>query len=258
MIELQHVTKAYPPHNKSGEITVAVQDANVIIHDGDFISIVGPSGCGKSTILNMVAGFEKVTKGSLQIDQQEIKKPGADRAVVFQQPSLYPWMTVKENIAFGLTLKHGKRSVDWQKVNYFIEMMGLSGFEKHAPYQLSGGMQQRVAIARALITDPKILLMDEPFGALDAQTRADMQRFLLELWDQLKTTVLFITHDVDESILLSNRVLVMSARPGRILEEIDINLDRPRDWDVVLSPEFSQLKRRILTLLGHEPMKKMA
>jgi NitT/TauT family transport system ATP-binding protein len=176
-----------------------------------------------------------------------LTKPGADRVVVFQQASLYPWMSVRDNIALGLKLKH--RRVDWERVTYFIQMMGLQGFETHKPYQLSGGMQQRVSIARALIVEPKILLMDEPFGALDAQTRNDMQRFLLDLGKSINTTVFFITHDVDEAILLADRVIAMSPRPGRIVAEFEISLPQPRTWDMTLTEDFLLHKRQVLEIL---------
>ena len=218
------------------------------IDDHEFVSACGPSGCGKTTLLNLVAGFEPPTSGRILVEGKEVKAPGPDRAVVFQQPSLYPWFSVRDNVSFGLRLRDG-RHVDWERVQYFIDVVGLKGFERHPPYELSGGMKQRVAIARALIVEPKILLMDEPFGALDAQTRNDMQQFLLHLWENLKMTVLFITHDVEEAILLSNRVMVMTPRPGKVAAVIEVSLPHPRSWDMVLTDEFLDIKRQVLDIL---------
>jgi NitT/TauT family transport system ATP-binding protein len=249
MIALKDISKYYPPTLRGGKPTLAVDHVNTEIDDGEFVCIVGPSGCGKTTVLNMVAGFESVSQGKILLNGVPVTKPGPERAVVFQQPSLYPWMTVFDNIGFGLTLQEGRQTRQREKIADMVETMGLTGFEKHFPYQLSGGMQQRAAIARALITEPQILLMDEPFGALDAQTRTDMQKFLLEIWDRLRPTVLFITHDVEESIVLADRVIVMTPRPGRIAESINIDLPRPRNWDMILSPEFLHYKKEVLSIL---------
>ncbi len=248
MISLEAVTKAFFTRSAS-EPVVAVKEVNLGISDGEFLSIVGPSGCGKTTLLNMVAGFEAPTRGQVLLDGAPIVHPGPERAVVFQQPSLLPWMTVAENIAFGVMLSAGPKGIDQERLRDMIGVMGLQGFEAHRPYQLSGGMQQRVAIARALMTDPRILLMDEPFGALDAQTRSDMQRFLLNLWKVNRPTVLFVTHDVEEAVLLGDRVVVMTARPGEVARDLPVGLPRPRQWDQVLSPEFNEYKRQILAVL---------
>lgn len=248
MIEIGAVTKAYYP-GRGQDPVVAINHINLTIDDGEFVSIVGPSGCGKTTLLNLVAGFESPTQGRVALDGTVIAGPGPERAVVFQQPSLLPWMTVAENIGFGVMLKAGRSGVDPATLAQMIEVMGLTGFESHRPYQLSGGMQQRVAIARALMTDPRILLMDEPFGALDAQTRSDMQRFLLDLWKASRPTVLFVTHDVEEAVLLGDRVVVMTARPGQVALELSVGLPRPRHWDMVLSTSFNDYKRRILSVL---------
>ncbi len=252
MIELKNVQKSYPAKRGRGNPLVAVDGVDLTIQDGEFVTVVGPSGCGKTTMLNMLAGFESASQGDILLDGQPVKKPGPERAVVFQQPSLLPWMTVAENIAFGLTLRDGPRNINQDRLAAMVETMGLKGFEAHKPYELSGGMQQRVAIARALITDPRILLMDEPFGALDAQTRSDMQRFLLSLWKKLKPTVFFVTHDVEEAILLADRVLVMTPRPGRVATDMTIDLPRPRKWDLVLGREFNEYKRQILKVLRPE------
>jgi len=266
MLKIENVTKAYPAQ-QNVKPTIALQNVSLEIRDREFIVAVGPSGCGKTTLLNLLAGFERPTTGRVILDDKELTKPGADRVVVFQQASLYPWLSVRDNIALGLKLKHlqadwksvrdnialglklKRRRVDWERVKYFIQMMGLQGFEKHKPYQLSGGMQQRVSIARALIVEPKILLMDEPFGALDAQTRNDMQRFLLDLGKSINTTVFFITHDVDEAILLADRVIAMSPRPGRIVAEFEISLPQPRAWDMTLTEDFLSHKRQVLEIL---------
>ncbi len=246
MLKIENVTKAYPAQ-RNVKPTVALHQVSLDIRDREFVVVVGPSGCGKTTLLNLLAGFETPTTGHITLDGKALTKPGADRAVVFQQPSLYPWLTVRDNIVLGLKLK--RSSIDWKRVDYFVQMMGLQGFEKHKPYQLSGGMQQRVSIARALIVEPKILLMDEPFGALDAQTRNDMQRFLLDLGRKINATIFFITHDVDEAVLLADRVIAMSPRPGRIAAQFEIPLPQQRTWDMTLSEEFLSLKRQVLEIL---------
>lgn len=249
MIEIQQVTKAYPPHQGRGEALRAIDAVDLTINDGEFVTVVGPSGCGKTTLLNMLAGFETPSQGQILLNGRSVAKPGPERAVVFQQPSLLPWMTVAQNIAFGLTLREGARKVDRDRLAAMVETIGLKGFEEHRPYQLSGGMQQRVAIARALITEPAILLMDEPFGALDAQTRSEMQRFLLSIWKSLRPTVFFVTHDVEEAIMLADRIIVMTPRPGRVAAALTVSLPRPRHWDVVLGREFNEYKREILSIL---------
>ncbi len=248
MIEIRGVTKRFEGNRRKTQMTVAVENVSLTIHDGEFVTIVGASGCGKTTLLNMIAGFENPSFGDVLLNEKPIQGPGRERAVVFQKPTLYPWLTVRKNVALGLTLR--KRSaVDWSLVDDFVQKVGLEKFAKHHPHELSGGMQQRVAIARALITHPDILLMDEPFGALDAQTRTEMQSFLLDLWQSLQSTVLFVTHDVEEAILLSDRVVVMSPHPGRIVEDIPVMIPRPRVWDVMLSNEFLEYKRRVLSLI---------
>lgn len=250
MIEIQQVMKQYPPHRRGGVPVLAVETVDLTIRDGEFVTVVGPSGCGKTTLLNMMAGFEHPSQGHILLNGTRVEKPGPERAVVFQQPSLLPWMSVEQNIAFGLTIRDGAGNVDRERLRSMVGIMGLSGFEHHRPYQLSGGMQQRVAIARALITDPAVLLMDEPFGALDAQTRSEMQRFLLSIWRNLHPTVFFVTHDVEEAILLADRVVVMTSRPGRVAATLDVSLPRPRQWDMVLSQEFNEYKRKVLEWLS--------
>ncbi len=248
MIAIHDVHMVYPG-SRGRHAVPALQGVDLRVDEGEFVSVVGPSGCGKSTLLHLLAGFEFPTEGRIEIDGQLVQRPGADRAVVFQQAALYPWMTVAENIGFGLRI-HGLRGAEYERrVRDYLGIMGLEAFAKHAPYELSGGMRQRVAIARALITQPETMLMDEPFGALDAQTRNEMQRFLLRLWRTLRPTVLFVTHDVDEAILLGDRVVVMTARPGRVALNLAVPFERPREWDLVLTPEFVGVKRQVLGVL---------
>lgn len=249
MIALRMVSKNYHAQGGIASSVLALQNIDLVIPDGEFVSVVGPSGCGKTTLLNLVAGFEFPTLGEVLLDNRPITGPGKERAVVFQQPSLLPWMTVEDNIAFGSILQQGRRGIEREQLRHMIRVMGLEGFEHAPPYHLSGGMQQRVAIARALLTDPEMLLMDEPFGALDAQTRSEMQRFLLAMWKESHPTVLFVTHDVEEAVLLADRVVVMSARPGRIALDIRVHAPRPRQWDFGLSREFTDLKRQVLHAL---------
>jgi NitT/TauT family transport system ATP-binding protein len=232
--------------------TRALDDVSLTIEDGTFVTILGASGCGKSTLLNMLAGLLPASHGALTIDGAPITKPGPDRVVVFQQPGLYPWLSLRDNIAFGLKMRGKMRGgrIDWAQVDELIGIIGLQGFEAHKPYELSGGMQQRVAIARALVMQPRVLLMDEPFGALDAQTRRTMQQFLLGLWERIRATVVFITHDIDEAILLGGRLVVMSARPGRIALMSEVPLPRPRHWEMTLEPAFLDLKRQAMAILA--------
>ncbi|SIQ81689.1 MULTISPECIES: ABC transporter ATP-binding protein [Acidiphilium] len=225
----------------------ALDRISLTIEDGSFLTVLGASGCGKSTLLNLIAGLDTPSAGHLAIDGVPITGPGPDRVVVFQQPGLYPWLTLRDNIAFGLRMQG---PIDWPRIDDMIGIMGLRGFEAHRPYELSGGMQQRAALARALVMNPRVLLMDEPFAALDAQTRHRMQSFLLELWDQIGATIVFITHDIDEAIMLGDRLVVMQARPGRIAIDQKIPLPRPRHWDMSLEPDYLHLKRNIMAVLA--------
>ncbi|KAB2920739.1 MAG: ABC transporter ATP-binding protein [Hyphomicrobiaceae bacterium] len=235
----------------SGRIT-AIDGVDLSIAPSEIVSIVGPSGCGKSTLLRMVAGFDTPSSGDILLGGQRIKAPGADRGIVFQQPQLYPWLNVSENVVFGPRMRGVPRASYADAAVRYIEAVGLSGFEKHYPYQLSGGMRQRVQIARVLINEPTILLMDEPFGALDYQTRLEMQKLLLDLCGELAPTVLFITHDIDEAVFISDRIYVMSRRPGRIAETLDVPLPRPRIYEeATASDVFVQLKLRVLKSLQH-------
>ena len=225
--------------------TPVVHGVDIEIADGEFCVLVGPSGCGKSTLLRIVAGLDTPTVGQVRLDGQPVTGPGADRGMVFQSYTLFPWLTVRQNICFGLREKGMAVAEQAGIVERFIAEVGLTGFESHFPKQLSGGMQQRVALARALANDPKILLLDEPFGALDHQTRALMQELLLSIWELHRKTVLFVTHDIDEAIFMANRCVVFSARPGRIKNELAIDLPYPRHYTVKTTPRFSQLKAQV-------------
>ena len=224
----------------------ALAAVDLEVGDGEFVALLGPSGCGKSTLLNLLAGFEAPSGGRLLFDGGGVAKPGPDRAVVFQEAALLPWLTVWQNVIFGPQVQGLSRADYEPRAAEMIRLVGLDGFRDALPAQLSGGMRQRVGIARALVMDPKALLMDEPFGALDAQTRLTMQQLLLDVWQRLRTTVLFVTHDIDEAILLADRVLVMSARPGRITRDIPITLRRPRSVDDLTNPDFIRFKATIM------------
>ncbi len=237
------------------QINMAVNHACLDIKPGEFVCLLGPSGCGKSTLLNSIAGFIPPTSGQVLLDQKPVTQPGPDRGMVFQQHSLFPWKSVLENVAFGPRMAGSSAAEAESIARTFLELVGLTAYAKHYPTMLSGGMQQRVGIARALANYPSVLLMDEPFGALDAQTRSMMQLNLLDLWSEFKTTVVFVTHDIDEAVLLADRVVVMSASPGRLIADIAINLPRPRPADIVTSAEFAELKRQCHSLIRQETLK---
>ncbi len=239
---------------RGGAPTVALLPVSLSVADNDFISILGPSGCGKSTLLRIVAGLDTPTTGQVLLDRTKVTGPGADRGMVFQSYTLFPWLTVRQNIAFGLREKGMPAAQQDEIVAHYLERTGLGGFENHYPKMLSGGMQQRTAIARALANDPKILLLDEPFGALDNQTRALMQELLLGIWEAEKKTVLFVTHDIEEAIFVAGRVVVMSARPGRIKAELGVDLPHPRHYTVKTTPEFSALKARLTEEIRSEAL----
>ncbi|EDX87264.1 ABC transporter, ATP-binding protein, putative [Synechococcus sp. PCC 7335] len=233
---------------------LAIDQFSLDVPAGEFVCLIGPSGCGKSTVLNTIAGFITPSQGTVAVDGYVIEEPGGDRGMVFQQPSLFPWKTVLGNVAHGPRMA-GKPKVNAHKIAQdLLQMVGLAKFAKRYPMMLSGGMQQRVAIARALANSPRVLLMDEPFGALDAQTRFMMQENLLTLWSELKTTVVFVTHDIDEAIFLGDRVVVMSANPGQILKNIKISLPRPRTSDLLVDPTFSALKKDCFDLIRQESL----
>jgi NitT/TauT family transport system ATP-binding protein len=231
------------------EQVVALDGIDLEISDSEFLTILGPSGCGKTTLLNIIAGFEQTSAGDIRLDGETIFKPGPDRGVVFQEYGLFPWLTVEQNIEFGLRERRVLKAERRARVRQQIASVGLSGFEHRYPQELSGGMRQRVALARVLVNDPKILLMDEPFAALDAQTRTMMQQELLRIWSTERRTAIFITHNIEEAILLGDRVVIMTARPGRIKEIVAVDLPRPRD---VTSVEFNALRRRVAELLEDE------
>jgi len=234
-------------HN--GQRTVALEDVSFDAEDGEFIAVVGPSGCGKTTLLQIIDGLMRPTGGRVLIDGAVVKGPGQDRGLVFQEYSLFPWLTVRQNIAFGLEIG-GRRDSD--AVEKWLKVMGLEGFENCYPYMLSGGMRQRVAIARALAYDPDMLLMDEPFGALDAQTRSLLQTHLLKIWSETRKTVLFVTHSIEEAVFLADRVIVLTARPASVKGIFDITLPRPRDEETKLSTEFVEIRRSIWDSLREE------
>jgi NitT/TauT family transport system ATP-binding protein len=227
------------------------------VKPGEFVSVVGPSGCGKTTLLNMAAGFADPDEGEVLVDGNAVEGPSPDRGVVFQQYAVFPWLTVRKNIAFGLNLRanRAKRSSRNEAVARYIQLMGLEGFEDSYPKELSGGMRQRVAIARAYATDPRLMLMDEPFAALDAQTREYMQELLGEIQQREQRTVLFITHSVEEAIFLSHRIVVLSTRPSRVREIVDVPIPFPRTPDVRFASEFVELRRRLEQMLRHPSTK---
>ena len=251
-ISFQEVGKRYPGVRGKATETVALDAFNLEIAASEIFCIVGPTGCGKSTALNLIAGFESPTSGRVLVEGQEVHEPGMDRAVVFQHPSLFPWMTVLENVTLGLACRGAPRDEYQPRARKLIAAVGLKGFEAHYPYQLSGGMQQRVQIARALIGQPKVLLMDEPFGALDYQTRLLMQRLLLDLWQEFRPTIFFITHDVGEAIFISDRVVVMTRRPGRVKLMVDVKEPKPRNYAFLSSPEFVRLQGMLLEAVQQE------
>jgi NitT/TauT family transport system ATP-binding protein len=236
---------------------LALDGVNFQIYDGEFLSIVGPSGCGKTTFLNIVDGLLPATGGRIMLDGKETKKPGPDRAVVFQDASLLPWRTVLKNITYGLECRGTDAKKAVERARYFIDMVGLSGFDHHYPHELSGGMQQRVNLARALVMDPEILLMDEPFASLDAQTREVMQAELLAICGKAKKTVLFITHQINEAVYLSDRVVVFTARPGKVKQVVPIEIERPRKLLVKRDPRFHQHEDYIWNLIEDEVKKSM-
>jgi len=248
-VKIDNVRKVYDTRN--GEM-IALNGVSLDIMENEFICVVGPSGCGKSTLLNIIAGLLEPTSGTVYCDGKEVKGTGTERGVVFQQYALFPWMTVKKNVMFGLNLKGIKGKEAEDIAMKYIKMVQLEDFADHYPKELSGGMKQRVAIARAYAVNPSILLMDEPFGALDAQTRTQLQQELLETWEKEQKTCFFITHDVDEAIILAQKVIIMSARPGRIKEIVDINIPYPRTQETKMSPEFLELKNHIWSQVYQE------
>ena len=245
-LEISHLYKEFS--TKKGTI-VALKDINLYVETGEFVCVVGASGSGKSTLLRLIAGLDFPTSGEITVDNAIVAGPGSDRGMVFQKYTLYPWMTVQKNVEFGLKLLGITLKKRREEASYYLSIVGLSDFAKSYPKELSGGMKQRVAIARALATNPKILLMDEPFGALDIQTKENMQQFLLEIWHKTGSTILMITHDVREAVFLAQRIYVLSARPGTVKEEIKIDLPSDRDYKIKRQPLFHQQTDRIIDLL---------
>ncbi|WP_025108724.1 ABC transporter ATP-binding protein [Pseudomonas sp. H1h] len=232
-----------------GGTFTALEQVSFEVPDQQFAVLVGPSGCGKSSLLYLTAGLAEPTSGEIYVGGQQVQGPGADRGMVFQSYTLFPWLTVRQNVEFGLKRRGMPAARRKEIVDYYVNEVGLAGFADNYAKQLSGGMMQRVAIARALANDPQILLMDEPFGALDSQTRLQMQQLLLRVWGNSKKTVLFVTHDIDEAILLGDRVYVMGAKPGRIKQILDVPIERPRSLDMVMERSFIDMKREIFGLL---------
>jgi ABC-type nitrate/sulfonate/bicarbonate transport system ATPase subunit len=243
-IDIEGVNKSFPQPGGAPDIIV-LNNISLQFNPGEFVSLIGPSGCGKSTLLRLIAGLNGPDSGSLQLDGEEILTPGYERGLVFQDPTLFPWKTVYENIAFGLRARKVYKE-EKGKIPEFIKLVGLEGFEKSYPHQLSGGMAQRASLARALVNNPKVLLLDEPLGALDAFTRMNMQDEILKIWEQRGMTTVMVTHDVDEAIYMATRIVVMSARPARIEKIIELEMGRPRQRD---DPEFLELRAKILQIL---------
>jgi NitT/TauT family transport system ATP-binding protein len=227
----------------------AVREVSFSVSPGEFVCLLGPSGCGKSTLLGALAGHIKPTGGQLSVDGLLVKRPHPERGMVFQHHTLFPWKTARDNVAFGPKMRGIGRQQRKTEADMMLDLVGLGGFADRYPGQLSGGMQQRVEIARVLVNQPRLLLMDEPFGALDALTRLKMQALLLDIWEQFRKTIIFVTHDIDEALLLADRIIVMQAQPGRILEEITVPFERPRMTEIIASGEFMRLKQRCLHLL---------
>ena len=233
----------------------ALRPVDLSVGEGEFVALLGPSGCGKSTLLRMAAGLDHPDSGTIQLDGRPVEKPGPERGMVFQQPALYPWLTVRDNVSFGLIEQGMGRNDARSRADSLLAQVGLEGFAGQYPKTLSGGMQQRVALARALAPDPSVMLLDEPFGALDTQTRSLMQELLLAVWERNRKTVLFVTHDIEEAIFLAGRVVVLTARPGTVKAEISIDLPRPRDYHIRTTPAFSALKAQLTDLVRDESLR---
>jgi NitT/TauT family transport system ATP-binding protein len=244
MLTIRNLCKEFPVPGQ--ESIPALSGINLTVGDKEFVSVLGPSGCGKTTLLRMIAGLDSATAGSIELDGEIIDSPSSRMAMIFQEYSLYPWRTVRDNVTFGLEIEGKKKPQAREVALKYLHLVGLDGFADRYPYELSGGMRQRVAVARALAIEPQILLMDEPFGALDAQTRNMLQKELLEIWEKTRKTVLFVTHSVDEAVYLSDRIIVLTPRPGRIRDIIENSLPRPRDRT---SPEFARIRRYVLDLI---------
>ena len=248
-LQVKNLSRIYEGNN--GPV-VALQDVNLTVKESEFVMIVGPSGCGKTTLINIIGGLDEATSGEVLLDGKPVSAPGVDRGMVFQGYSLFPWLNVQKNIEFGLKMKGIPAAERADQAKKYIELVGLKGFETALPKQLSGGMKQRVAIARTLANEPEVLLMDEPFGALDAQTRVVMQELLADISRRTGTTILFITHDIDEAVLLGERVYVMSRRPGTVRDVIEVNIPGERSHNSLVLPEFLETKKQIMDMLWQE------
>jgi NitT/TauT family transport system ATP-binding protein len=248
-LEAQNIWKLF---SRRGEAVEALHDVSIQVGAGEFVSIVGASGCGKTTLLRIVDGLEVPTRGDIRVNGQPVSGPGPDRGFVFQQDALFPWRTVLDNVVFGLEVQGRARRETRERANAFLQLVGLAGFEHLFPHELSGGMRQRANLARALTIDPDVLLMDEPFASLDAQTRELMQSELLRIWRSNKKTVLFVTHQIDEAVYLSDRVVVMTSRPGRVKSILEVDIPRPRDLSVKRTPRFLELVDEIWKMIEEE------
>jgi ABC-type nitrate/sulfonate/bicarbonate transport system ATPase subunit len=253
-IALRGVRKVF---GSGRDAVVALEDCGFTVPQGEFVTLLGPSGCGKTTALDLIAGFTRPSVGSVSVGGRSVAQPGPDRAVVFQDAALFPWLRVEDNVAFGLRIARRPAPEIRERVGGLLERVGLTAFRRRYPAELSGGMRQRVALARVLALESDVLLMDEPFGALDAQTRGLMQEFLTGIWERDRRTVLFVTHDLDEAVFLADRVLVMTARPGRIKRELTVDLPRPRAPDIMAAPRFHALRDEIRSLVRDEAIKTM-
>ncbi|MGB3293350.1 MAG: ABC transporter ATP-binding protein [Phormidesmis sp.] len=253
-VNVEGISMIFSQKDRSNQVLDSI---NLQIRPGELVCLLGPSGCGKSTLLNIITGFVKPTAGYVMVDQQPVTKPGADRGFVFQQYSLLPWKTVFQNVELGLKIKGMPKAKRQEMVGEYLNLVGLAKYRNAYPAQLSGGMKQRASIIRALVNSPSVLLMDEPFAALDAQTRHMMQELLLSIWETLKTTIVFVTHDIEEAVFLGDRIFVMGVQPGRIKAEINIPLKRPRQVDDMLTPEYTKLNRQVFNLIREETLKSM-
>lgn len=251
MIQIDSVSKVFASRDSSDGV-VAVQDLSLEIRENEFVTLLGPSGCGKTTLLRMIAGLSEPTSGSIIMNGEEVTGPSPTAAMVFQSFALMPWASVKRNVVFGLELRGEPKEEKERVAKQLISMIGLEGFESRYPHELSGGMQQRVGLARALAVDPDVLLLDEPFGSLDEQTKRLMQEELLRVWEEERKTAVFVTHSIDEAVFLADRVVVMSARPGRIAETVDVPFPRPRSRELDTDPEFVALKARLWAALASQ------
>ena len=248
-LTIRHLTKIYFDLY-SGQHITAIQDVSLEVSEGELVTIVGPSGCGKTTLLNVVAGFIPPTRGEVLLDGRLVQGPGPDRGVVFQSFALFPWKTVRDNVGFGLKMRGLPKAERDQIAREYVALVGLSGFEDRYPHELSGGMQQRVGVARVLANHPEVMLMDEPFASVDAQTRMTLQEELTRIWEAKHPTVLFVTHDVEEAVFLANRVIVLTARPAQVREVVTIDLPRPRTWSVLVEDAaYKRLVARVLSLV---------